>query len=262
MPLTRQPTSTRRSRSNAAKRIWTARGLSKRAAGVKGEIDHFGALNFLQGLLTILRDSGGAGLFVVLDEVETLQRVRGDVRDKGLNALRQLIDEVDGGRFPGLYLLVTGTLAFFEGPQGVQRLEPLAQRLHVDFATEARFDNPRAVQVRLAAFDLDRLVEVGCRVRSIYQEHCPSAARIAAKCDDAYVRDLASAVAGKLGGRVGIAPRVFLKKLVAEVLDRIDQFPDFDPRQHYALTVSETELTAVERHAASATDVDDIELET
>jgi hypothetical protein len=233
---------------------------AKRSAGVKGEIDHFGALNCLQGLLTVVRDSGGAGLLIVLDEVETLQRVRGDVRDKGLNALRQLIDEVDGGRFPGLYLLITGTPAFFEGPQGVQRLEPLAQRLHVDFATEARFDNPRAVQVRLAPFDLDRLVQVGCRVRSIYQEHCPSAGRIALKCDDAYVRDLASAVAGRLGGRVGIAPRVYLKKLVADVLDRIDQFPDFEPRQHYALTVSENELTAVERNAAAAQDVDDIEL--
>jgi hypothetical protein len=233
---------------------------AKRSAGVKGEIDHFGALNFLQGLLTVVRDSGGAGLLIVLDEVETLQRVRGDVRDKGLNALRQLIDEVDGGRFPGLYLFITGTPAFFEGPQGVQRLEPLAQRLHVDFATEARFDNPRAVQVRLAAFDLDRLAEVGRRVRAIYQEHCPSAARIAEKCDDAYVRDLASSVAGRLGGRVGIAPRVYLKKLVADVLDRIDQFPDFEPRQHYALTVSENELTAVERNAAAARDVDDIEL--
>jgi hypothetical protein len=161
-----------------------------------------------------------------------------------------------------LYLLITGTPAFFDGPQGVQRLEPLAQRLHVDFRTEARFDNPRAVQVRLATFDLDRLVQVGCRIRAIYQDHCSAAARIAAKCSDAYIRDLATAVAGRLGGRVGIAPRVFLKKLVADVLDRIDQFTDFDPRQHYALTVSENELTAVERNAAAATDVDDIELET
>jgi hypothetical protein len=174
---------------------------AKRAAGVKGEIDHFGALNFLQGLLTVRRDCGGAGLLIVLDEVETIQRVRGDVRDKSLNALRQLLDEIEGGRFPGLYLLITGTPAFFDGPQGVQRLEPLAQRLHVDFRTEARFDNPRAVQVRLAAFDLNRLVQVGCRVRAIYQEHCPSAARIAERCGDAYVRGLASAVAGRLGGR-------------------------------------------------------------
>ena len=35
---------------------------AKRFAGVKGDIDHFGALNFLQGLLTILRDSGHAGM--------------------------------------------------------------------------------------------------------------------------------------------------------------------------------------------------------
>jgi hypothetical protein len=233
----------------------------RRYAGLRGELDHFGAVGFLEGLLTVLRDSGHSGLVVVLDEVETLQRMRSDARDRALNALRQLIDEVDSGRFPGLYLLITGTPAFFDGPQGVQRLEPLAQRLHVDFGTEARFDNPRAVQVRLAAFDLDRLVRVGCRVRAIYQEHCPSAARIAERCDDAYVRDLAAAVAGRLGGRVGIAPRVFLKKLVADVLDRVDQFADFDPRQHYALTVSEAELTAVERNAAAAHDVDDIELE-
>lgn len=74
---------------------------AKRSAGVKGDIDHFGALSFLQGVLIVLRDSWHPGLLLVLDEVETIQRVRGDVRDKSLNALRQLIDEVDSGRFPG-----------------------------------------------------------------------------------------------------------------------------------------------------------------
>jgi hypothetical protein len=97
----------------------------KRAAGLKGDVDHFAALSFLQGLLLVLRDSGFVGLLLVLDEIETLQRVRGDVREKGLNALRQFVDEIDAGRFPGLYLLITGTPAFFDGPQGVRRLEPL-----------------------------------------------------------------------------------------------------------------------------------------
>jgi hypothetical protein len=101
---------------------------AKRSAGIKGEIDHFSALCFLQGLLIMLRDAGFAGLVLVLDEVETLQRVRGDVREKAFNALRQLIDELLGGRFPGLYLVMTGTPAFFDGPQGVQKLPPLAQR--------------------------------------------------------------------------------------------------------------------------------------
>lgn len=228
---------------------------------MKGDIDHSCALSFLQGMLIVLRDSGHPGLLLILDEVETIQRVRSDVRDKSLNALRQLIDEVDSGRFPGLYLLITGTPAFFDGPQGAQRLEPLAQRLHVDFQTDARFDNPRAVQIRLRGFDLDRLCEVGCKVRDIFRRHAQAPDQIAAACEDGYIRSLAEAVTGKLGGKVGVAPRIFLKKLVADVLDRVDQFPDFDPRQHYALTIAETELTPVERQAAAASDVDEIELE-
>ena len=234
---------------------------AKRFAGVKGDIDHFGALNFLQGILTILRDSGHVGMLIVLDEVETIQRVRSDVRDKSLNALRQLIDEVDSGRFPGLYLMITGTAAFFEGPQGIQRLEPLAQRLHVDFQTDLRFDNPRAVQIRLPAFTLERLRLVGCKIRDIYSQHALSQERVNLLCDDNYVSALANAVAGKLGGKVGVSPRIFLKKLVSDVLDRIDQFADFDPRTHYALTISESELLPVERQALGAADVDEVELE-
>jgi hypothetical protein len=171
------------------------------------------------------------------------------------------MDEVDAGRYPGLYLLVTGTPAFFDGPQGVQRLQPLAQRLHVDFTADTRFDNPRAVQIRLLNFDLGRLEEVGRRVRDVYAEGSSQAERIRSHVDDAYVATLAQAVTGGLGGRVGVAPRIFLKKLVGEVLDRVDQFADFDPRRDYALTITDTELTAAERAGRPAVSADDIELE-
>ena len=232
----------------------------RRSAGVRGDLDHFGAFGFLQGLLTVLRDSGHPGLLLVLDEVETLQRVRTDVREKALNALRQLVDEVDGGRFPGLYLLITGTPAFFDGTQGMQRLPPLAQRLATDFTTDARFDNPRAVQIRLPA---------SRRTCSGGRHHRPQSVRgrqrlgerVRKLVDDDYIASLASAVAGSLGGQVGVAPRVFLKKLVGDVLDRVDQFDDFDPRQHYKLTVRSGELNDVERNAAAGvTNPDDIEL--
>ncbi|MFB6977432.1 BREX system ATP-binding protein BrxD [Streptomyces scopuliridis] len=223
---------------------------ARRAAGVRGDLDHFAAFGFLQGLLTVLRDSGHAGLFVVLDEVETLQRVRSDARDKALNALRQLIDEVHSGRFPGLYLVITGTPAFYDGQQGVQRLAPLAQRLATDFTTDPRFDNPRAVQLRLPGFTQESLVGLGVTIRDLYAGGAQAPERIKAVADDAYVADLAAAVGGALGGKVGVAPRLFLKKLVGDVLDRIDQFDDFDPRQHYRLTVGSTELTDVERNFA------------
>jgi hypothetical protein len=229
----------------------------RRDAGVKGDLDHFAALSFLQGLLAVLRDSGHPGLLLVLDEVETLQRVRSDARDKALNALRQLIDDVYAGRFPGLFLVITGTPAFYDGPQGAQRLAPLAQRLATDFGSDPKWDSPRATQIRLPGFSIDALVELGSKVGRLYTD-AYQRPRILTVVDDAYVADLARAVTGKLGGQVGVAPRIFLKKLVADVLDRVEQFDDYDPRQHYALTLRADELTEVERNAA--TSADDIDL--
>jgi hypothetical protein len=233
----------------------------KRSAGIKGELDHFGALAFLQALLVVLRDAGHPGLLLVLDEVETLQRMRRDVRDKGLNALRQLLDEIDAGQFPRLFLVITGTSGFFDGPQGVPRLPPLEQRLHTDFGSDARWDNPRAAQVRLRPFDLPRLVEVGQRVRDVYATGQAAEDRIRRLVDDHYLATLAAGAAGELGASAGLAPRLFLRKLVGDVLDRVEQFEDFDPRRDYALTVTEGELSPEERAARAPSRADDVELD-
>jgi hypothetical protein len=232
----------------------------KKRANIKGDVDHFTALSFLQGLLIVLKDSGHPGLVFVLDEVETLQRMRSDSRDKALNSLRQLIDELDAGHFPGLYLVITGTPSFFDGPQGLKKLPPLAQRLHTDFDTDIRFDNPRAPQIRLGAFDRNLLLEVGTKVRDIYADGSAAGERIRALADDALIQSLAERVTGSLGGKTGIAPRIFLKKLVADLLDRIDYHESFDPRRDYQLTIREDELSTEERNAMPATSVDDISL--
>ncbi|HET8994981.1 MAG TPA: BREX system ATP-binding protein BrxD [Rhodococcus sp. (in: high G+C Gram-positive bacteria)] len=227
----------------------------KRRAGIKGDLDHFLALGFLRGLLAVLADAGNAGLVLVLDEIETLQRVRSDARAKALNALRQLVDEVHDGHFPGLYLLITGTPAFFEGRQGIQLLPPLADRLHTDFSRDPRFDNPRAPQLRLTGFDLDRLVELGGRVRELFCSGIDSADRVRATADDEFLRRFASAVAGGLGGRVGIAPRLFLRKLV-DVLDVIELHLDFDPYADYDVKIAASEMSAAEREVVNADDID------
>ncbi|MDY0058884.1 MAG: BREX system ATP-binding protein BrxD [Myxococcota bacterium] len=231
----------------------------KRKAGIKGDVDHTGALGFFRGLLAVLQQCGRPGLLLVLDEVETIQRVRTDGRDKSLEALRKLIDDLYGGRFAGLYVLITGTPAFFDGPNGVRRLPPLAQRLHVDFSLDPRWDNPRDVQVRLLPFDMERLVDVGRRVRDLY----PTSAgeRVQTKVSDEVLRGLARAVAGKLGGKVGVAPRIYLRKLVAGLLDRVDLYPDFDPVRDFELTLRPEELTAEEQDAISSKTPDDIELD-
>ncbi|MCA9612733.1 MAG: BREX system ATP-binding protein BrxD [Sandaracinus sp.] len=231
----------------------------KRAANLTGEIDHDGAAGFLRGLLEVLRQTGRKGLVLVLDEVETIQRVRTDSREKSLNALRQLVDDLVADRFPGLYVLITGTPQFFDGPQGVQRSVPLAQRLQTPFGKDPQFDNPKAAQIRLQPFDLDRMVHVGRRIRELYPSE--ASARLETKVNDAVLRGLAESISGQLGGKVGIAPRIFLKRLV-DLLDRVDQFEAFDPVKDYDLVVRPDELTAEERAATGvASGLDEIDLD-
>ena len=143
---------------------------------------------------------------------------------------------------------MTGTPAFFDGPQGVRRLPPLEQRLHVDFGKDPRHDSSRAIQIRLLPFDDERLNEVGRKVRDLYPTAHP--ARVAARVPDATVAALAKKVAGSLGGKVGVAPRLFLKKLVGDLLDRVEEHEDFDPAQHFDLTFASAEMTAEECDAA------------
>jgi hypothetical protein len=232
----------------------------KRRAGLKGEVDNLGASGFFRGLLELLRQTGRKGLLLVLDECETIQRVRADLREKSLNAMRQLLDDLDAGRYPRMYVVVTGTAAFFEGPQGIKRLPPLEQRIHVDFAGEPRFDSAMAPQVRLMPFDVERLVEVGRRVRELYPtDH---AERIAAQVNDGTIRLLAQGVTGKLGQKVGVAPRLFLRKLVGELLDKVEEHEDYVPARDFQLVVSASEMTAEERDAAGMErSVDDIALD-
>lgn len=230
----------------------------KRAAKLKGELDHFGAGGFFRGLLEVLAQTGRKGLVLVLDEVETIQRVRADSREKSLNALRQLIDDLSAGHYPGLYVLITGTPRFFDGPQGVRRLPPLEQRLHTVFEDNPLHDSTRAIQIRLQPFSLQRLVEVGQRVRALFPSEV--VARISEQVDDAVLRGLAEQIAGKLGGKVGIAPRIYLKRLV-DLLDKVDEHPDYDASK-YRPAIHASELSLEERAAAGLpASVDDIPLD-
>lgn len=219
----------------------------KKKAAITGSIDHRMAIGFFQGLLSVLRESGRTGLVLVLDEVETIQRQRRDTREKSLQGLRELVDLCAMSQLPGLYLVVTGTPEFFDSPWGMQRLEPLKQRLETRFDADTRFDNLKAPQIRLLTFDTARLVEVGRRVRDAYP--AGDEERLRRVVDDNFLRALVEAVVGVLGGQVGVAPRLFLRKLV-DVLDRVDQYADYDPAKHYKIEVKDDELGEEERVAA------------
>jgi len=230
-----------------------------RTAGARGKVDGQASLTFLAGLLSLLRQSGYAGLVVVLDEVETIQRMNAQTREKSLNALRQLMDMLANDELPGLYLVVTGTRDFFEGYKGLKGLAALHQRVQVTFGEDARWDNLRAPQVRLLPFTEERLLTVGRRIRDLYP--AKNAQRVAARVDDAFLKGLVAQITSGFGGKITLAPRLFLRELV-DVMDRVDLHPDYEPAQHYALALDDTKLTAEElaaKHGREAVDSEDSE---
>ena len=175
-------------------------------AGVKGDVDGQAALTFLRGVLMVLRQSGHAGLVLVLDEVETVQRMQTLSREKSLNALRQLVDMLANNELPGLYLVVTGTPPFYDDYKGLKGLAPLYQRIATKFDADPKFDNLRSPQVRLPPFDESRLLEVGRRIRDLFPAH--DAARVASRVSDGFLDAMAKKVTTGFGGKVSIAPRI------------------------------------------------------
>jgi len=229
-----------------------------RAAGVKGKVDGQASLTFLSGLMILLRQSGYKGLVVVLDEVETIQRMNAATRERALTALRQLMDALGNNQLPGLYLVVTGTRDFYEGYKGLKSAQALYQRVQVKFDDEPRFDNLRATQVRLLPFNQEKLVTVGRRIRELYP--AKAADRVMTRVDDAFLEGLVAQVTSGLGGKVGLAPRQFLRELV-DVMDRVDVHPDYDPAQHYKLVIDEARLSPAELAAHLGRELEEPEIE-
>lgn len=216
----------------------------KQLAGVTGTLDSTDALIFLRGLLELIRTSGHQGLVLILDEVETVSAQRRPERLKSLEVLRTLIDAIDKNEFSGLVLLVTGTPDFFEGQYGVPSLEPLHDRIRVEFS-EDRPDNTRLPQIRLRNFDAHRLLQVARRVKELYPASHPE--RIERRMDESLLQAMVSVFTDGFGGKIEVVPRVFLREFV-NLLDLVD-LHDYEPRGQYSFDadrVAESALTADE----------------
>lgn len=204
----------------------------KRTAGIKGDISSQTALTWLKGILLIIRRAGHPGLLVVVDELETVMRMRADVREKSLNALRQILDAVP--EYRGLFWLFTGTPDFFDGRRGVAGLPPLHDRIH--FRSAGEFINLRQPQIELKPFDRARLREVALSLRRLYPGREPH--HIQHKVSDAFIQRLIEEVTQGFKGDVGIIPRQFLREFV-DVLDLVDQYPAYDPETSYRFTLKD-----------------------
>ena len=124
---------------------------AKKLAGIKGDIGSRDALDYLRGVLEIVKAAGYAGLVIVIDEAETILRMRKDSRHKSLNGIRQIADAA--GSYPRLLWIFTGTPEFFDTRQGVAGLSPLHDRIR--FLKQGHFASLRQAQLELAPFTAD-----------------------------------------------------------------------------------------------------------
>ena len=222
---------------------------AKKRAQVKGTVDDKAALDFLRGVVALVKAAGYRGLVVVIDEAETILRMRRDVRAKSLNGIRQIVDGAQ--TFPGLLWMFTGTPDFFESRRGVGGLEPLHDR--IQFNEDGGFASSRQPQLELKPFDESRLREVALKLRELYLPR--DRARLDARIDDGFIADLVGHVTKGFAGDVGVVPRQFLRQFV-EHMDRVDERPDYDPREVTGFVQpGPEELNEVEREILSGESV-------
>lgn len=195
---------------------------AKKAAGVKGDIGSREALDYLHGILEIVKAAGYKGLVIVIDEAETILRMRSDIRGKSLNGIRQICDAAD--RYQGLLWLFTGTPEFFDTKRGVAGLAPLHDR--IKFEKKGKFVNSRQPQLALTSFDAPRLRDVALKLREIYPTPHPD--RIKNKVTTDFIERLVNKVTAGFKGDVGIVPRQFLREFI-NVLDLTSDNEDYDP---------------------------------
>lgn len=213
---------------------------AKKRAGIKGDITSRDALDYLRGVLAIVKAAGYKGLTIAIDEAETILRMRKDSRHKSLNGIRQIADAANS--YHGLLWVFTGTPEFFDTRQGVAGLAPLDERIR--FMKQGRFASLRQAQLELTPFDQPRLRSVAIKLRELYPAQ--DRTKIESKVSVEFIDRLVAEVTKGFKGDVGVVPRQFLRQFVTQ-LDLVDENDDYDPMTEYGFEPQE--LTAEEQYA-------------
>lgn len=228
---------------------------AKKDAGIKGDIGSRDALDYLRGVVEIVKAAGYAGLVIIIDEAETILRMRKDSRNKSLNGIRKIADAA--GSYPGLLWIFTGTPEFFDSRHGVAGLAPLHDRIR--FLRQGRFSSLRQAQLELTPFNSERLRAIAMRLRELYPSH--DRVQLDSRVSTAFIERLVAEVTKGFKGDVGVVPRQFLREFVTQ-MDLVDEHEDYEPMREYDFTPRE--LRPEEEHVLKGTqfaiDVEEAEL--
>lgn len=183
----------------------------KKNIGVKGSVDKGNVFEFLKTLLYIIEQSGYAGLFVVIDEVETVRKERKDIRYQAYENLRLLIDMVSKDNLPGCYLLFTGTDELIDDEEkGIKEHDALYTRIEpIKLGDIQVLEQPL---IRLSRFNSDELIEIAQKVRGIHgfvYSWEPET-----KITDDFIKQYVENFTMAFGREVSVLPRTFLRNFV------------------------------------------------
>ena len=203
----------------------------KNQIGVKGDVTPLAALNYIKGLLTILRSTGGAGLVWIIDEVETVQRLPNSrQRENSFESLRVLVDLVAENAFPGLMLIVTGTPQLFEDPRyGIPSYEALKDRINRISFPDGSYSFRQPI-LTLSGFDLNLLLQVAERIRKLHSLAFDWHAE--ERLTDVHLGRLAEMAVSAFGGHVERTPRVFLREVV-NICDMLHEHPSLSADEYF-----------------------------
>lgn len=214
---------------------------AKKLAGIKGDIESRSALDYLRGVLEIVKAAGYGGMLIIIDEAETILRMRKDSRHKSLNGIRQIADVA--GTYPGLLWLFTGTAEFYDTRHGVAGLAPLHDR--IAFMNQGGFASLRQPQLELKPFTEARLKKVAMRLRALFP--AVDRQRLEGLVSEEFVTRLAAEVTKGFKGDVGVVPRQFLRQFI-NVMDLVEEHDNYDPMTVYKFEAP-PDLTAEEKLA-------------
>jgi hypothetical protein len=229
---------------------------AKKTAEIKGDLGSRDALDYLRGVLEIVKAAGYKGLLIVIDEAETILRMRSDSRHKSLNGIRQIADAA--GSYPGLVWLFTGTPEFFDSRHGVAGLAPLHER--ISFRASGDYVSLRQAQLALRPFDAERLRSVALRLRELYPTS--ERGRVEARVTEDFIVRLVEKVSAGFKGDVGVVPRQFLREFVTQ-LDLVVEDEKYDPWKEHRFEPRDLrpeELYATKGAGTPPVDEDDGEL--
>ena len=206
-------------------------GSLKKKITVKKEVDIYTSLNFLKAFLNIIKRIGYSGLIILVDELETIQRLPNQSQRYGAyENLRLLLDKIANKDFINCYFLFTGTDSLFEDDfKGIPSYEALGDRIKY-LETNGNFRTLKQPIIKLEGFNRDKLIEVAKKLTEFHGAAYKWNARH--RFPDKFIHSYAEYTAENFGGEINTVPRGFLREYI-HLLDLGSDNPDFDPFEHF-----------------------------